>query len=49
LYIPSRAYHVAEPMGQRLSMSVPCWTRLPTDNPNEINDRNYYKVNYGNI
>ena len=49
LYIPSRAYHVAEPMGQRLSMSVPCWTRLPTDDPNEINDRNYYKINYVNI
>lgn len=49
LYIPSRAYHVAEPMGKRLSMSIPCWTRLPTDDPREMNDRNFYRINHGNI
>lgn len=47
LYIPSRAYHIAEPIGKRLSMSIPCWTRLPTDDPREANDRNYYRINHG--
>jgi ribosomal protein L16 Arg81 hydroxylase len=48
LYIPSRSYHVAEPMGKRLSMSIPCWTKLPTDDPREMNDRTYYRINHGN-
>ena len=46
LYIPSRAYHIAVPLGPRLSMSVPCWTRLPTDDPKETSDRNWYKINH---
>lgn len=46
LYIPSRAYHIAEPMGKRLSMSVPCWTKIPTDDPKESSDRNWYRINY---
>lgn len=44
LYIPSRAYHVARPVGKRLSMSIPCWSRLPTDPPNQSVDRNYYEI-----
>jgi hypothetical protein len=44
LYIPSRAYHWAVPLGKRLSMSIPCWQRLPTSN--QTVDRNFYKINY---
>lgn len=47
LYIPARAYHQAMPMGRRLSMSIPCWTKLATDAPTQENDRNYYRINYG--
>jgi hypothetical protein len=46
LYIPSRAYHVAKPQGPRLSMSIPCWNKLKTDNPNLSVDRNYYRINH---
>jgi hypothetical protein len=42
LYIPSRAYHCAFPTGKRLSMSIPCWTRMP--NSNQTSDRNYYPI-----
>lgn len=49
LYIPSRAYHIAMPMGKRLSMSIPCWTRLPTDDPKESSDRNWYNINHGQV
>lgn len=44
LYIPSRAYHCAFPKEKRLSMSIPCWPRLPGSN--QTPDRNYYKLNY---
>ena len=44
LYIPSRCYHVAYPEGKRLSMSIPCWNRLPTDAPNHSSDRNWYNI-----
>lgn len=44
LYIPSRAYHCAFPEGKRLSMSIPCWPRMPGSN--QTPDRNYYKLNY---
>jgi len=44
LYIPSRAYHCAFPKDRRLSMSIPCWPRMPGSN--QTPDRNYYKVNY---
>jgi len=49
IYIPSRMYHIAYPMGPRLSMSVPCWTKLPTDEPKESSDRNWYKINHESI
>lgn len=42
LYIPSRAYHCAFPTGERLSMSIPCWTRMP--NSTQTSDRNYYPI-----
>jgi|TARA_B100000035_G_scaffold80794_1_gene67742 ribosomal protein L16 Arg81 hydroxylase len=42
LYIPSRAYHCAFPRGERLSMSIPCWTRMP--NSTQTSDRNYYPI-----
>ena len=45
LYIPSRAYHVAYPTEKRLSMSIPCWNRIPTDPPETALDRRYYKIN----
>lgn len=45
LYIPSRAYHVAYPSGNRISISVPCWNRLPTDPPGTEIDRNFYSIN----
>jgi ribosomal protein L16 Arg81 hydroxylase len=48
IYIPSRAYHIAEPMGKRLSMSIPCWTKLPTDDPRESSDRNWYRIKNDN-
>lgn len=44
LYIPSRAYHCASPNGKRLSMSIPCWTRIP--NVNQTSDRNFYRLQY---
>lgn len=44
LYIPSRAYHVAEPTESRLSISIPCWHRLTTDSPNSSVDRNNYRI-----
>ena len=42
LYIPSRAYHCSFPTGERLSMSIPCWTRMP--NSTQTSDRNYYPI-----
>lgn len=44
LYIPSRAYHCAYPTGKRLSMSIPCWPKMPGSNQSA--DRNYYRLNY---
>lgn len=44
LYIPARAYHCAFPTEKRLSMSIPCWPRMPGSN--QTFDRNFYKVNY---
>jgi hypothetical protein len=46
LYIPSRMLHCAYPKGQRLSMSVPCWNRFPTDPQSNSIDRNYYRINH---
>ena len=45
LYIPSRAYHAAEPTEGRLSISIPCWQRLATDPKDSITDRNFYRIN----
>lgn len=45
LYIPSRMYHCAYPQGKRLSMSIPCWQKLPTEGPEGSVDRNYYRIN----
>jgi hypothetical protein len=45
LYLPSRGFHVAYPEGKRLSMSIPCWNRLPTDPPENSADRTYYRIN----
>lgn len=45
LYIPSRAYHIAEPTNTRLSISIPCWQRLKTDAPTNAVDRNKYRIN----
>lgn len=44
LYIPARCYHAAYPQGKRLSMSIPCWTKLPTDLPSQTSDRNWYNI-----
>tara|TARA_B110000503_G_scaffold89598_1_gene135638 strand:- start:11472 stop:12188 length:717 start_codon:yes stop_codon:yes gene_type:complete len=44
LYIPSRAYHAAEPTEARLSISIPCWQRLTTDQPDSQTDRNIYRI-----
>ena len=44
LYIPSRMYHCAYPEGKRLSMSIPCWQKMPTENYNFSIDRNYYSI-----
>lgn len=45
LYIPSRAYHVAIPKDeQRISLSIPCWNRFPTDPIDNSVDRNYYTI-----
>lgn len=49
LYIPARMYHKAIPMGKRLSMSIPCWTKLATDPATQETDRNYYRINHGSI
>jgi hypothetical protein len=45
LYIPAGYYHVAEPKGKRISMSIPCWPRQH-DNTANHTDRNFYKINY---
>lgn len=45
LYIPSRAYHCAAPQEKRLSMSIPCWPRMPNAQSFTF-DRNYYRLNY---
>lgn len=45
LHIPSRAYHVAEPQGKRLSISIPCWPKFNEPLDYSI-DRNYYKINH---
>ena len=45
LYIPSRMYHCAYPTGKRLSMSIPCWNRFPTDPEENRIDRNMYRIN----
>jgi len=46
LYIPSRMYHVAYPSEKRLSLSIPCWNRFPTDPPDNAIDRNFYRINH---
>ncbi len=46
LYIPSRAYHCAYPSGKRLSMSMPCWAKYPSDPPNHSSDRNHYEIKF---
>lgn len=45
IYIPSRMYHCAYPEGKRLSMSIPCWQKLPTEGPEGSIDRNRYRIN----
>lgn len=45
LYIPSRMYHCAYPTGKRLSMSIPCWNRFPTDPEENRIDRTMYRIN----
>jgi ribosomal protein L16 Arg81 hydroxylase len=49
LYIPSRCYHRAMPTGKRLSMSIPCWTKVATDPVTQENDRNFYRINHGEV
>lgn len=45
LYIPSRAYHAAIPEDEsRISISIPCWNRFPTDPLENSIDRNYYNI-----
>lgn len=44
LYIPSRCYHVAYPKEKRISISIPCWTKYPSDPPQKSSDRNWYKI-----
>ena len=44
-YIPSRAYHCAEPTEKRLSISIPCWQRLTTDTLDSMTDRVKYRIN----
>jgi hypothetical protein len=46
LYIPANIYHIAEPNGQRLSMSIPCWTKQNTESSINHTDRNFYKINH---
>ncbi len=46
LYIPSRMYHVAYPSEKRLSLSIPCWNRFPTDPADNAVDRNFYRINH---
>jgi ribosomal protein L16 Arg81 hydroxylase len=46
IYIPARCYHGALPEGKRISISVPCWPRLPTDNENFKTDRNWYYLDH---
>lgn len=45
LYIPSRMYHLAQPMGRRISISFPCWKE--SESGCRI-DRNYYPIHYQN-
>jgi ribosomal protein L16 Arg81 hydroxylase len=49
LYIPSRCFHVANPTTKRLSMSIPCWNRFPTELPTNSIDRNIYRINHEHI
>ena len=44
LYIPSRMYHCASPEDKRISVSIPCWNRLPSDQPGTEIDRNKYSI-----
>jgi len=46
LYIPSRMYHCAYPKGKRLSMSIPCWQKLPTEDATGSIDRNFYRIQH---
>jgi len=45
LYIPARAYHCAQPCNERISISIPCWSRTLADDPALQNDRNIYRIN----
>jgi len=44
LYIPSRCYHVAYPNEKRISLSIPCWTKYPSDPIYKSSDRTWYKI-----
>lgn len=44
LYIPSRCYHVAYPDAKRISLSIPCWPKYPSDLPTKSSDRNWYTI-----
>lgn len=43
LYIPPQMYHAAEPIGRRLSMSIPLW---PIENNITSIDRNFYRIKF---
>jgi len=47
LYIPARTFHCAYPTEKRISLSIPCWNRLPTSDVNSSIDRNNYSINFG--
>lgn len=44
LYIPSRCFHVAYPTEKRISLSIPCWVKYPSDPATKSSDRNWYSI-----
>lgn len=47
LYIPARTFHCAYPTDNRISVSIPCWNKLPTSEPTSSIDRNNYNIDIG--
>jgi hypothetical protein len=45
LYVPGGLYHVAIPVGQRVSMSIPCWPNINLETTKQT-DRNFYRINH---